>query len=290
MLFALLMLAPTTVVVPQTTESWTPGPYLTQAIARVYSWVTANTITARGVGFDDGISILGTLVRPGASSTVVRHLTAGTTYYFVAGGDNDAQDVDLAVKDMNGRTLASDVLADAEPVVEFTPRQSGKYQVVLSLPRSSGDAFLVVAILRAGGWTMPVDRMVLATAKLVRAGSHLAERRAAGFLHERNQWAVWGGVVAADDSFELTSVTMGSGARVVVAASDSHDGDIDLFVSRSAGPIVEKDDAQDADAVVTLETSSGRMYDVKSRNAGRAPHFVMTGVLQVGSGGARVEP
>jgi hypothetical protein len=290
MLFVLFMLVPVATAQSQTSEGWTPGHFLAQAVARVYGLVSSTVISDRGIGFADGISMLGTLVKPGETTTLVRSLTAGTTYLLVAGGDDDAEDLDVEVKDMSGRTLASDVESDAIPVVEFTPLRSGRYQIVLSLPRSAVDAFLVLAILREGGWTMPLDRMVLATGKLIRAGSLLAERSPSYFLHERNQWAVWGGVVDADDSLELTTITMGSGQRVVVAASDSPTGDIDVLVSRTSGSVVERDESQNVDAAVILETSAGRTYDVKSKNAGRTPHFVMTGVLQVGKRGTGVEP
>ncbi len=292
LLAAFLLASSPTRLTAQVQQTWSPGKYLAQAVARVYGTVLAAQRLDADVGFDDGIALGVSLVRRRESTTLVRTLTAGETYYFIGAGDDDVSDVDIEVTDSRGRPLASDRLDDASPVVEFTPRYSGRYRITLSLPRSARDAFLALAMLRRGGWSVPADNMVIATRKLVAVGAALSESGASGFLHEGNQWGVWGGVVAGDDAYELTDVTLGTGHRVLLAASDSPDGDIDLVVARSNGDLEGADEDAAADAVVRLQTSRTRRYRLTTRNAGSGARFVMTGVLiyERSSAGWRVAP
>lgn len=54
-------------------------------------------------------------------------LQRGQTYAFVGACDNECNDVDIVVEDASGREVASDVLTDDYPVVQYEPTASGRY-------------------------------------------------------------------------------------------------------------------------------------------------------------------
>jgi hypothetical protein len=72
------------------------------------------------------------------------------TYYAVAEGDNDIQDLDMQVLDERGRELGSDYLEDNYPVVEFTINDYEEVQFNISVYEfsnrsNSGDFCFVLA-------------------------------------------------------------------------------------------------------------------------------------------------
>lgn len=275
---ALAIALPTTLS-GQSRNSWTPGNYLTQAISTVYAAAAAAIAIEDELGFDGGASLFGSLVRRGGSTSILQTFNRGEEYVVIGGGDNDAQDVDVTILDSLGRSVASDRLTDATPVVHFRPTRSGRYTVRVSLYRATDNAFVALAILRKGGWQVGPDRMVAAARTLVSSGSFLATKGSSGFLAEENQWAVWGGVAPSREIIELTGVTLGQGKRIVIAATDDEASDIDLYVRSSAGTLLASDEGSGADAVVSLESAAGRRYNLTAKNAGNGTNFVMTGVL-----------
>ena len=111
------------------------GVYITQASARLTKLVDA----ANKGGYslqDNSFSIGGGWLKQSQTTWVPLFtvpLTEGTTYRFLAAGDNDAKDVDLEVQDKDGKTVAVDVKTDPEAIVDFTPTTTGTYVVRIRL-------------------------------------------------------------------------------------------------------------------------------------------------------------
>jgi hypothetical protein len=67
--------------------------------------------------------------------------TDSWTFYFdedkesilTAACDNDCSDVDLTVKDSDGKTVAHDTQSDDTPVVRFQPKSSGRYTIDIQM-------------------------------------------------------------------------------------------------------------------------------------------------------------
>ena len=60
-------------------------------------------------------------------------LEAGRSYRLIAAGDGDAQDVDLEVRDLDGRRYAIDDSTDPDAVINFTPETTRRYQIRVRL-------------------------------------------------------------------------------------------------------------------------------------------------------------
>lgn len=60
-------------------------------------------------------------------------LNADQEYQFVAVCDQDCNDVDLILKDENGKEVVSDIALDDVPVISFTPPTQAKYKVIVKM-------------------------------------------------------------------------------------------------------------------------------------------------------------
>lgn len=73
-------------------------------------------------------------MQPGTDNRMVLPLTAGTPYSFIGACDNDCNNVDIELISMTtGGVVASDMLADDFPIVQYTPTENGQYMVRLIL-------------------------------------------------------------------------------------------------------------------------------------------------------------
>ena len=73
-------------------------------------------------------------MQPGTDNRMVLALTAGTPYSFVGACDDDCTNVDIELISMTtGGVVASDMLPDDFPIVNYTPSENGQYMVRLIL-------------------------------------------------------------------------------------------------------------------------------------------------------------
>lgn len=105
-------------------------------------------------GFTDQINPM----QPGTDHRFVMELTANTPYTFLGACDGDCTNVDIELIDMRtGGVVASDMLADDYPVVNFTAPANGQYmvrtilQVCTTAPCFTGMRALTQAPAAAGG-------------------------------------------------------------------------------------------------------------------------------------------
>lgn len=80
--------------------------------------------------------------------------TGGKVYRVAGAGDANSQDLDLCVYDGSGQELACDTGTDNIPLVTFTAKSTGRYRVVLTAYRISGNStFAGMVLLRSKvGW------------------------------------------------------------------------------------------------------------------------------------------
>ena len=79
------------------------------------------------------------LLRRGQSTTIRTTLHSGNEYYLVAGGCEDAYDVDIAVFDENGNLIAQDEDEQPVAVVKVNPKWTGTFFVKVTMYNSTRD-------------------------------------------------------------------------------------------------------------------------------------------------------
>ena len=265
---------------------WKPGIGMTQAVGRVMGSVRRigdNT----SFGYDDGICIMAAFLRPGANIDFTRPLVGGQEYVILGGGDFDVEDLDIEIFDPYGRPLTRDVLNDPAPIVRFFAPATGIYTLRQKLFKARTGSFCVVAVLRAGGFDVPVSNLLVATTNLIDFCTRVNQNRGGGvvFHDAENQWAIFGSVLRPNEATTITRLALGQGRRVIVAAGDNNAADIDLFVLDQAGNTVVKDDESDATPIADIQVhgvnSAGlRLHNVQSRG----PALVLSAFLQARPG------
>lgn len=95
-----------------------------------------NIMNANGVKFRD--AAVG-LLPPGGEKLVSVNLAVGRSYFIVAGGCEDAFDVDVMVYDQNYNLVARDNDSSTVAVAKITPRWSGKFYIKVRMHRSTGN-------------------------------------------------------------------------------------------------------------------------------------------------------
>jgi hypothetical protein len=247
----------------------TPVDFLAQALGNVGDVV--RTISDKtSFGYDGGVAILGAYVRSGQTVKLNRWLEANESYAFLGHGDRDTLDVDIELQDLDGNRIASDSRSQTLALVEFKPKQAGKYTIALKLSKCQQSwSFCAMAILKDHGWKVPDKNLVDAAGGCLRQCNKVAQVFGRiRFIEEPNQWTLFGGVVEQGDDISLGNMTLGSGQRRFVGAADSHAQDIDLFLTPNESQwILGKDDRDDALPTFAYPTHGQGRYDLHLKNA-----------------------
>lgn len=72
-------------------------------------------------------------LRDGEEDRIRFRIRAGVNHVFYAVCDMDCDDLDLLLLDLDGSTLASDLLPDDVPIVEYTPAEDMQVTVVVRM-------------------------------------------------------------------------------------------------------------------------------------------------------------
>ncbi|HEY7473126.1 MAG TPA: hypothetical protein VIE68_12345 [Gemmatimonadota bacterium] len=101
-----------------------------QSTDQVWSQLQSSFATARDEGYKQYNYVIGYLdngMEPTVNWPV--EMSAGSSYLIVGVCDNDCTDVDLSLEDTDRNVVASDVLNDDIPMVEFTPKADATYWI-----------------------------------------------------------------------------------------------------------------------------------------------------------------
>jgi hypothetical protein len=264
-------------------DEWTPGQNMRSSMVRLLAPVS--TIVDKGeYGFSQ-TAYLGALLRPGGFSFLATTLNAGTTYLFIGAGSQPARDLDIVIEDDAGRVVASDVRADAIPMVWFTPGRTGRFTLRLKLAAANGACFCGMTLLeKGGGWQIPARNLDAAMDNMIAHCEGVASQRAAKFLDVPGEWAVIGTILREGKSEIFSDIRLGQGRRVIVAGGDTVTRDIDLAVFED-GPkrsILNADEDADASPLVQCVADAEKRYGVVIRNAkSDGGTMIMTALLDV---------
>lgn len=241
----------------------------------------------QNLGCDDkGISLAGVLLMTGKAYTLTREFHEGETYVLVGWADSRARDVDLQLT-IDGLPLLGDTDDSAMAMFEFKPWRTAEYGIRLSLPDAQGGAFCAFAVLRRGGWNVPLNNLVAAGDNLVeqcRRVSQVAGWFGNGASLPVGQAAVWGGVFRGGDSQKIGHIELGHRQTFAVATGDHVEADWDLFLEDGEGNVLCEDIRPGSTASVATVPRPGRFYSVRLKNASDngPPSFGMFGLVQVG--------
>ena len=104
--------------------------------AQIENQINSVIAGARSQGFNLIVANLrGQMYTGGGNSYSVVYLQAGQVYRFAARCDTDCTDIDMALRDANGRELIADRDNDDYPTFTIRAPYTGAYQVVVEMVR-----------------------------------------------------------------------------------------------------------------------------------------------------------
>jgi hypothetical protein len=262
--------------------NWRPGQFMQESMVntlKVSHYFEQNS----QFGFIDGVCILGAYVRQGKQVSWVAEFTAGTEYVVVGAGGSDTRDLDLKVFNANNILMVSDVKTDNTPVVRFTPSQTGRYTIQLTLYSCATTwDFCGMSILKKYGNSLPSENMGQALGRLLAYGTSVNGRTSAKFHDAENQWCLYGYIVPPGESQTVSNIWLGYDNHVIIAASDNACSDIDLYLSTTSDRTVAQDTDTDANPYIKTWTSSSERYKVRVRNVSSSgKSLIMSALLTI---------
>jgi hypothetical protein len=274
---------------PEENEGWRPGLYMAQAVGRVTGAAREFEQNTK-FGFDEDAScVLGAYIDDGNEVALTRPMRGGKSYVLIGGGSDGIGDLDLAVEDANGKILAADTMDDAAPVVTITPPSNGKYRIrLVNAKNGQGGGFAVVAILREGGFTIPIANIVRSFGRTIDKGgaaSKLVQQRVKGtaglVFHTGGEWSFFGTILAHEESISTGGLDLGGSMSVIIAGADGQSQDVDLSVTdTTTNAVVSRDEDDDAEPAVVVSPEPGHTYKVTTANMkSKGPSLVTTLVL-----------
>lgn len=266
-------------------DRWVPGKRFEESSKRVLKTIQNITESTR-YGYVDGICFLSAFLQKGQDVKFTRDFEAGVKYAVVGGGDTGTKDLDLYILDENGNEVVKDSLTDNYPVVEFTPRRSGRYTIrMLMYDSGSNGGFGSVGILKVGGFEVPVRNQETALLNLIGQANSVDRqvKEQVYFSSGNNQWAVFGSIIPSGSDLTVNNLTPGGGRRVWVTGGDTTVEDVDLFLYDGNNKLLVKDEDDDARPLLDYRTKEGQRYAVRIKNVrSRGASLVLVATLTVG--------
>ncbi len=260
-------------------EDWAPGLYMSQAVNAVYSQIETVTEGA-DLGLAPGVSLFAACLEAGESVEATIQCERGKSYCIVGGGDQDCGDLDLAVLDPDGATVAEDALEDPLPIVAFTADADGPHSVSVRLFATEVPSFCAMAVLAEGGSAYPRESLEQALTKFVSTcGDPFV------FHDGPNQFCLYGGIAQTGESLVQGPIGLEAARYVVKATGDADMRDLDVAVLGGGGDAIVRDDMDDEFPAVQFEGSPVMDYLIEVTNVDSvAPSFVVFGILQEAEG------
>jgi hypothetical protein len=257
---------------PASAKDWVPGKYLNQALVRVMAGVRSVSEKTK-YGLDDASTcFIGALVVEGKQVTTRIPLKGGTQYALIGGGDDDVKDMDLYLEDSDGNVVAKDDATDANPVVVYTPREDGKYKVVMKLISTRAtSSFCCYATLRDGGFDVPLDNLATAAGKLLAMCERINDKLGWAAFHDGDgELCLIGSIMSEGQTLTQGGFVLEDRPYAFLATADGLAQDIDIKITDGDGTTLASDQETDATPLVVYKkggTVSMKLSDVKSKGA-----------------------
>lgn len=267
-------------------------PRAEQAVAKVLG-ATTKAVKQSNYNFNAGVCFGIAVVRKGDKIQTSYPLERGVRYLFIGGGDNNAQNIDIAVLDSKGTVMAQDNAPDAIPVVFFTPKYTGNYNLAMRLKSGkAASSFCSLVVMRnSGGYALPISsiREAIRPEQLPAETHEIANTLQ--FHRVRNQWAVFGAVLKQGDATVVPNLKYESGLHVFVAGSDGRSTDVDLYLLNSAGQKLTEATKGGAEPSMSYQTDGSQTYQLgvaNVRSKGASLVFLTAFDIKAGGGGGGV--
>jgi hypothetical protein len=256
------------------------GTYMVEAIAKTF---TKGKILQEisSYGFDDNVCLLGAFIKKSNVVTWSTYLEYGKKYALIGGGDKDAKDLDITVRNSSGEIVVQDGKIDANPVVLWTASSTGKYTFELKLYNcNTNGSFCALAIMEQYANKIPSSNLTQSLSKSFAMWEGAEGVYNIKFHDKANQWCLFGMVLESGKSQTITNLDLDTLSHLFISTGDSNVDDIDLCLLNSNSSAIKCDEADDANPVVRYQTSNSFYYGLKTKNISSSGlSFIITSIL-----------
>ena len=266
------------------------GALLAPAVAGAQaSYIDRALATAQeqriGDGFTSTLQPYRGRAADGQRATVRWTLDGGRTYLIHAVCDESCSDVDIVVRDRNGRVVARDEDEDDVPLVQFSAETGGEYTVDFPMADCRTAACAVGARLFVRH-RQPTD----AARGSIDRQMDAVTRSMASRQYTAGSPAITYGVADGDGVEPASFVATAGRAYAVVGVCDLDCDDLDMVIKAPDGSIVGRDLATDDTPVVEFVAQESGVYTVAVSMASCKTSKCVFGVSSFGRGGASSTP
>lgn len=267
-------------------ERWWPGSFMAVVLEQIL--VVASRIDeTTEYGYDDQASTLvAGYLQPGKPQLLTRSFEAGQRYVVFATGATDEGDLDIVIANDKSELLAADVEPDENPMVEFTPTETGMYQVQLSLAGRE-EEFGAMVVMREGGIKIRPDILQPAFQSLLDNATGASQAVTEngfpnGLAFHENDWALTSTILYPGETIRMTNLVL---QQVSVFLAVAHDPtyNIDLQVMNNiSGEAIADTEADGNPLVLINEPDPSSRYDSTiSYSEGNGPTLATSLVLKL---------
>ena len=267
-------------------DEWVPGKFMIQAIGEMLD--AADLLNRKmSYGYAEGVSMAGVLLQPKTEYALTRRFEQGVAYAIVAGGDEDVKDLDVEILAENGTVVMSDEREDRMGVIEWSPAETGDYDIRIKLFDAQRESFCAFAVLRKDGYRVKKQVAIDAAGKFFSDCNQIVMAAAkneatVGFIAAEGQAGLFGMVLPQGESMTISGIVPGAGTAVMLGRGHDDSIDIDMHVSRG-GAEIGSDIEDDSYPRYVGEFQDGVSHEMKLSNVSDADGnaFVIGGVLKV---------
>ena len=229
-------------------EEFPAGIYMEQTFEDL-SGKLALYAESDGWGWRSDLCFAGAIIDLGETIALNLYLDAGTQYSFIGGGDEDITTLDLYLVNSEREVVASDVLDDRTPIVDFTPTVSGIYSLRMQLVGCDvGASFVGVALLKKNGPGFSATHYETAYSNLMENSANINSVSSGVYYYaEYNQWSTFGFWLSPTQSATVENLAMGVGTATQWLVSGCQESltDVNMYLMGEAGNTIKSDVAPD---------------------------------------------
>ena len=229
-----------------------------------------------------GLCMAAARVQTGKSVSLTQSLNARKSYTFISTADQESTDVDLYLRDQDGKLITSDSETDGTPVIEFRVPETGSYQLQLHIPASDqGTNFVSLILLESGGRQILEEEYRNLTASFFASSKEIMSSYPdVRWQSTTNQWCLFGFSLDQKEGHTFQQLRMEAARYYFAAAGGPACQNIDLYLANQENEIVALDKAPDALPLLEFDSKDSQSYNLRievKRSSG--PGFILLGLF-----------
>ncbi|WP_273447265.1 PPC domain-containing protein [Neolewinella agarilytica] len=229
-----------------------------------------------------GLCMAAARVQTGKSVSLSLSLSARKSYTFISTAEQESTDVDLYLRDQDGKLIASDSETDGTPVIEFRVPETGNYQLQLHIPASDqGTNFVSLSLLESSGRQIIEEEYRNLTASFFASSEEIISAYPkVRWRSTINQWCLFGFSLDQKEGHTFQQLRLDAARYYFAAAGGPVCQNIDLYLANQKNEIVALDKAPDALPLLEYVSNNSQSCNLRievKRSSG--PGFILLGLF-----------